>query len=116
MSERRSELKAVSNAAEQAAGIAGRDVSQLTAQWLENWSQINGRLVSLAQAGLRNSIDAAEQLRQCQSPADLVDTQMKLARRAYDDYMDEARTLSELVVKMSSEALSSTGAVTRLPR
>lgn len=116
MSERRSELKAVSNAAEQASGIAGRDVSLLAAQWMENWSQINGRLVSLAQAGLRNSIDAADQLRQCQSPADVMDTGIKLARRAYDDYLDEARTLSELVVKMSSEALSSTAASTRLPR
>lgn len=112
MSERRSELKAVSNA-EQA---AGRDVSQLAAQWMENWSQLNGRLVSLTQAGLRNSIDAAEQLRQCQSPADVMDTGIKLARRAYDDYLDEARTLSELVVKMSSEALGSTAAFPRLPR
>lgn len=107
MSERRSELKAVSSAAEQAAKNAGRDVTQFAAHWVDGWNQINGRLVSLAQAGLRNSINAAEQLRQCQSPTELVDTQMKLARQAYDEYLDEARSLSELVVKLSSEAIGS---------
>lgn len=115
MSERRSELKAVNTAADPAATLAGRDVGQMTALWVENWSQINTRLVSFAQAGLRNSVDAAEQLRQCQSPADLMDIQIKLARQAYDDYLDEARTLSELVVKLSSEALSGSAAV-RQPR
>ncbi|MGE5478377.1 MAG: phasin family protein [Bacteroidales bacterium] len=107
MSERRSELKAVNNVAEQAAALAAPEFGQLAAQWVENWSQINGRLVSFAQAGLRNSVDAADQLRQCQSPADLIDAQIKLVRRACDDYLDEARTLGDLVVKMSSEALSS---------
>ncbi|HLO74896.1 MAG TPA: phasin family protein, partial [Magnetospirillum sp.] len=53
--------------------------------------------------------NAAEQLRQCQSPADLVDIQMKLARQAYDNYLDESRSLSELVVKLSSDALASAG-------
>lgn len=116
MSERRSELKAVNKAAEAAVGIAGQEVGQLAALWVENWNQINERLVSFAQAGLRNSVDAAEQLRQCQSPADLVDTQIKLARRAYDDYLDEARTLSELVVKMSSDALTNAANAARQPR
>ncbi|MGE5514911.1 MAG: phasin family protein [Bacteroidota bacterium] len=116
MSERRSELKAVQNAAEQATGIAGREVGQLAALWVENWSQINGRLVSFAQAGLRNSVDAAEQLRQCQSPADVVDVQMKLLRQAYDDYLDEARTLSELVVKLSSEAVTNSVSAARQAR
>lgn len=116
MSERRSELKAVNAAAEQAASDAGRDITQLTARWVENWNQINGRLVSFAQTGLRNSINAAEQLRQCQSPADLVDIQIKLARQTYDDYLDEARSLSELVVKMSSDALASTAAAAAQPR
>ncbi|HLO77755.1 MAG TPA: hypothetical protein VK196_14955, partial [Magnetospirillum sp.] len=44
MSERRSELKAVNAAAEQAMGVAGRDVSQMAAVWVDNWNQINGRL------------------------------------------------------------------------
>lgn len=110
MSERRSDLKAVSAAAEQAVNAAGRDVGQLTTQWVENWNQINGRLVSFAQASLRNSISAAEQLRQCQSPTDLMETQFKLAQQAYGDYLDESRSLSELMVKLSSDALASAAA------
>ncbi|HTH16762.1 MAG TPA: phasin family protein [Magnetospirillum sp.] len=106
MSERRSELKAVTSA-EQAAKLSGREVTQFAAQWVDNWNQINGRLVSLAQASLRNSINAAEQLRQCQSPTELMDIQIKLARQAYDEYLGEARSISELVVKLSSEAISS---------
>lgn len=107
MSERRSELKAVDTAGTLAAKLPGRDVADLTAQWMDNWSQISSRLVSLAQTSLRNSVAAAEQLRQCQSPTDIVDIQIKLARQAYDDYIDEARQLSELVVKLSSGALGS---------
>jgi len=114
MSERRSELKAV--ATENLAKLPNRDVAELTAKWVDNWSQINSRLVSLAQASFRNSVSAAEQLRQCQSPSDVVDIQMKLARQAYDDYVDEARALSELVVKLSSEALSSVNGAVGLPR
>ena len=104
MSERRSE-KAMSAAAEKLAA-SGREAGQLAANWADNWNQINGRLVTMAQIGLRNSMQAAEQLRACQTPAELVDTQMRLARQAYDDYLEEARSLSELVVKLSSETLA----------
>lgn len=104
MSERRRELKAV--AAEDLDAVPPTpDMARLTAQWVENWSEINGRLVSLAQASFRNSVAAAEQFRQAQSPADVIDIQIKLARQAYDDYVDEARQLSELVVKLSSKAV-----------
>jgi hypothetical protein len=105
MSERRSELKAV--AAEDLLKLPNADVAGLTAKWVDNWSQINSRLVSLAQAPFRNSVSAAEQLRQAQSPSDVVEIQIKLARQAYDNYVDEARALSELVVKLSSDAFSS---------
>ncbi len=104
MSERRSE-KAMNAAAEKLAA-SGREAGQLAANWADNWNQINGRLVTMAQIGLRNSMQAAEQLRACQTPAELVDTQMRLARQAYDDYLEEARSLSELVVKLSSETLA----------
>lgn len=109
MSERRSELKAVASAETLAAKLTGRDMADLTAQWMNNWSQINTHLVALAQLPLRNSVSAADQLRQCQSPTDLMDIQLKLARQAYDDYVDEARQLSDLVTKLSSNALSSLG-------
>ncbi|MBC7951673.1 MAG: phasin family protein [Rhodospirillaceae bacterium] len=105
MSERRSELKAVASAEDLAAKLTGRDVANLTAQWVDGWSQINSRLIALAQLPLRNSVTAADQLRQCQSPTDIMDIQLKLARQAYDEYVDETRQLSELVVKLSSSAL-----------
>ncbi|MBC7907496.1 MAG: phasin family protein [Rhodospirillaceae bacterium] len=104
MSERRNPAVA---AEDLVAKLTGRDMGELTAQWVSNWSQFNSRLVSLAQAPLRNSVTVADQLRQCQSPTDVVDIQIKCARQAYDDYMDEARQLSELVVKLSSDALGS---------
>jgi hypothetical protein len=109
MSERRSELKAVASAEDLAAKLTGRDMAELTAQWMNNWSQISTHLLSLAQISLRNSVTAADQLRQCQSPTDIMDIQLKLARKAYDDYADEARQLSELVVKMSSDAMTPIG-------
>lgn len=107
MSERRSDLKAVSAPEEVATKLAGPDMGNLTAQWLSNWGQINDRLMSLAQVSLRNSVNAAEQLRQCQSPTDMVDIQMKLARQVYDEYLDETRQLSDLVVKLSTDSLGS---------
>ncbi|MCR6632630.1 MAG: phasin family protein [Magnetospirillum sp.] len=106
MSERRSELKAV-RTAEAAVEQNGRNANQLAAVWVDNWNQINGQLIALTQNSLRHSIGAAEQLRQCQSPNEFVETQLRLARQAYDEYLDDARRLSELVVKLSSEALSS---------
>lgn len=109
MSERRSELKAVTSAEDLAAKLTGRDMADMTAQWMNNWSQINTRLMSMAQLPLRNSVSAADQLRQCQSPTDLMDIQLKLARQAYDEYVGEARQLSELVTKLSSDALGSFG-------
>jgi hypothetical protein len=105
MSERRSELKAVAQAAEAKANGSERDLMQMTARMMDGWTQLNTRIMSYAQISMRNNLTAAEELRQCQSPQDAVELQMKLARQAYDDYMDEAKKLSDLVVKVSSEAL-----------
>lgn len=105
MSERRSELKAVASGNELAAAKFGdRDIMQVTTQMMDGWTQVNSRLISLAQASMRNNLAAADELRQCQSPKDMMDCQMKLARQAYDDYIDEARQISELMTKLSTEA------------
>jgi hypothetical protein len=104
MSERRSELKAVAANEEMARG-AERDIMQMTARMMDGWTQVNSRLMSFAQVSMRHQMEAAEELRQCQSPKDFMDMQIRLARQAYDDYMDEARKMSELMVKVSSEAL-----------
>jgi phasin family protein len=107
MSERRSDLKAVPNGADIANKIFDRDYTQVTAKVVDGWSQVNTRLLALAQSSWKRNLEAAETLRQAQSPKDLMDVQLKLARQTYDDYVDEARQLSELVVKLSSDALGS---------
>lgn len=105
MSERRSGLKAVAELPE--IRLPAREMAQITARWVENWGQINTHLVAMAQSSLRNSAAAAEELRQCQSPSDMVDAQIRIARQTYDDYLDEARQLSELVVKLTAEVIGS---------
>lgn len=112
MSERRSELKAVPTNDEANGGKAQRDLMQMTARMMDGWSQVNTRLISLAQISMRQNLSAAEELRQCQSPTDVMDCQIKLARQAYDGYMDEARQIGELVTKMSSDVIGCIG----LPR
>lgn len=112
MSERRSELKAVPTNDEANGTKAERDLVQMTARMMDGWSQVNSRLISLAQNSVRQNFSAAEELRQCQSPRDMMDCQIKLARQAYDDYMDEARQIGELMTKMSSEVMGCLG----LPR
>ena len=113
MSERRSELKAVAGADDVAAAKTGeRDVTAMTAQLMDGWTQVNNRLMSLAQAPWRHTQAVAEEMRQCQSPKDMIDAQMRLTRVAVDDYMDEAKKLGDLVVKMSGEAMG----LLRLPR
>jgi phasin family protein len=104
MSERRSELKAIAGTTEGKANGAERDLMQMTARMMEGWTQVNSQIISFAQSSMRHNLSAAEELRQCQSPQDAVELQLKLARQAYDDYMDEAKKLSELVVKVSGEA------------
>jgi hypothetical protein len=105
MSERKTELKAVAAIDEAAAKTVDRDLIQFSAKVVDGWNQVNTRLMSLAQTSLRNNLAAADELRHCQSPKDVVDAQMKLARQAYDDYVDEAKKLSELVMKISTESL-----------
>lgn len=121
MSERRNDLKALAAAEKIAAATASerngaqRYVAQITTHWIENWGRINDQLVAIAQSSLRNSAAAAEELRQCQSPAEVLDTQIRLTRQAYEDYLDEARELSELVVKLSSEAVIPVGGAINYP-
>ncbi len=105
MSERRSELKAVAGGDDMAAKAAERDITAVTAQLMDGWTQVNNRLISLAQAPWRHTQAVAEEMRQCQSAKDMIDVQMRLTRVAVDDYMDEAKKLGELVVKMSGEAM-----------
>jgi hypothetical protein len=106
MSERRSDLKAVAAGDDVAnAKTPDREFMAMTTQMMDGLAQVNGRLVSLAQASWRNTQVAADELRQCQSPKDVIEVQMKVARQTVDEYMDEARKLGDLVMKMSNDAM-----------
>jgi len=111
MSERRSELKAVTGG-DGSTGPEQHDLMGMSAQIWEGLTQINNRMISLAQASWRHTQAAAEEMRQCQSPKEMLEIQLRLSRRALDDYMDESRKLSELLIKMSGDAMG----LLRLPR
>lgn len=110
MSERRSELKAVASGDDMAAAkMMDRDFMQMTARMMDGWTQVNSRLISLAQSSIRNNLEAAEEMRQCQSPKEMVDCQIRLARQNYDDAMDSARQIGEMMTKMSTDAMGYLG-------
>jgi hypothetical protein len=109
MSERRSELKAV------AAGDGGspeQDLVAITTQIWDAMTQINNRVLALAQTSWRHAQAVAEEMRTCQSPKEMLDVQIKASRMAMDDFMDESRKLSELMIKMSAAAIN----LMRMPR
>ncbi|CAA7618541.1 phasin family protein [Magnetospirillum sp. UT-4] len=112
MSERRSELKAVAASEDLAANQPGRDLFRMSVRMMDGWTQVNGRLISLAQTSMRNNLAAAEELRNCQSPAEMVEAQMRLTRQVYDQYVEESRKIAELMTQLSGEAMG----VMALPR
>lgn len=113
MSERRSELKAVASGDEMtAAKMAERDVLRMTTRMMEGWSEFNSRLLTMAQESMRTTMSAAEEMRQCQTPREVLDCQMKLARQSIDDCVDGYRQIGDLMARMSSDAMGYMG----LPR
>ena len=81
------------------------DLVQITSNMVSTWSEVNSSLMSFAQASIQNNLAAAEELRQVQNPKDLLDTQMRIARRAYDDYLEEATKIGQIVQKLSAGAI-----------
>lgn len=80
-------------------------MQKMTKTIVDDLTAVNTSLVSYAQHSLRTNLSAAEEMRQCQSPQDIVDIQMRLARQAYDDYLVEARQIGDLLTKLSNDAL-----------
>jgi hypothetical protein len=87
--------------------IQAPDFLSLTNNVVNTWTQVNSRLFSFAQASLQSNLAAADELRQIQSPKDLVETQLRILRRAYDSYVEEATQIGQIVSQLSSEALQS---------
>lgn len=78
----------------------------MTASMVDSFAAINAHWMTMAQASLRHNLHAADELRQCQSPGEVVETQMKLAQKAYEDYVEETKKFSEIVAKMQTDAIS----------
>ena len=81
------------------------DFVKVTTEVVNIWSELNSHLMAFAQTSLQNNIAAAEEMRSVQSPTDLVDVQLRFVRRSYDDYVDEATKIGQIVQKLSTEAM-----------
>lgn len=68
------------------------------------WREVNASLIAFAQQSLERQWAAAEELRQVQGPKELLDLQLRMARRAYDDYIEEAGRIGQIWQKISTEA------------
>lgn len=80
------------------------DFMKMTTSLMSGWTELNSHLLSFAQTSIRNNLDAAQELRNCQSPQEVLDTQMRVARKTYEDYLEEARNIGNLMARMSSDA------------
>lgn len=81
------------------------DLIRLTTSMVNTWSQLNNHLFSFAQTSLQNNMSAAEEMRNVQTAKELVEFQVRTARKLYDDYIDEATQISQMVNRLSSETL-----------
>lgn len=73
----------------------------------DGWAEVNGELWSYAQSAVQSGAEAMEDLRQCRTLAELMQTQMRLARQGYEDGLDEAQRLSRLLARISAETAQS---------
>lgn len=89
----------------QLADFTPPDLIRLTTNVVNTWSQLNHHLFSFAQTSLHNNMSAAEEMRNVQSPKDLIEIQVRAARKFYDDYIDEATQIGQMVNRLSAETL-----------
>jgi len=82
------------------------DLLKLTGSVVSTLSEVNNSLLSFAQASLQNHIAAADELRQVQNTKDLVEVQIRIARRTYDGYFEEATKIGQIVQRLSNDALA----------
>ena len=81
------------------------DLIKLTTNVVNTWSQVNHQLFTFAQTSLQNNMSAAEELRGVRSAKDLIEIQVRTARKIYDDYIDEAAQIGQLVSRLSNETM-----------
>jgi hypothetical protein len=83
-----------------------RDVLRATTAFVDGVTAVNSELVSYAQNSWRNSLAIAEEMRQCSNPREVLDLQLRHAARSYEDYLDGARKVGELMTRLSTEAVN----------
>ena len=94
-----------SDKAPQIADFSPTDLIKLTTSMVSTWSQLNHHLFSFAQTSLQTNMSAAEEMRNVQTAKELVEIQVRTARKFYDDYIDEATQIGQMVNRLSSETL-----------
>jgi hypothetical protein len=83
-----------------------RDMLRATSAFIDGLTAVNSELVSYAQNSWRSSLAAAEEMRQCSNPREVLDLQLRHAKRSYEDYLEEARKVGELMTRLSTEAVN----------
>lgn len=104
MSDRTSKITTIASADGGGANAQMPDLARLTSTMMNSLSAVNGRMMSFAQTSVQNGMEAAGEIRRCQSAQELMDVQMRFAQKAYTDYLDEAREIGNIIARMSSEA------------
>lgn len=86
-------------------GQTSPDFAKLATSVVNNWQAVNNHLINYAQASLQSNLNAAQEIRQVQSPQDLLDFQMRLVRRNYESAVDEAKQIGALLSQLQSDAI-----------
>ncbi|HIJ61686.1 MAG TPA: phasin family protein [Rhodospirillaceae bacterium] len=81
------------------------DFIKLTTNVVNTWSQLHHHLFSFAQVSLQTNMSAAEEMRGVQSAKELIEIQVRTARKFYDDYIDEATQIGQMVNRLSTETM-----------
>ena len=80
------------------------DFARMAMVMMNGWTAIGGQMITFSHSAWQASLTAAEELRQCQSPRDLVEIQMRLARGQYERCLDEVCEIGGLLARVSSAA------------
>ncbi len=87
------------------AAPATPDFGKLASSMMSNWQAVNSHLINFAQVQFQSNLSAAQELRACTSPQDMMDFQMRLAQKNYESCMDEARQIGQMLAQMQAEAV-----------
>lgn len=106
MSERRSEMKAITmNPDLSGFNLDNKGMMRATQSMMEGWSVLNGHILACTQNAVKRQMAMAEEIRQCQTPKEAFELQMRVARQAFEDYVEDSRTIGQMIGKISTDAM-----------